>query len=58
MFAESTTVLPTGFPKGEPAFTNRNVIVASNYVSLLNDRDPVPGQRPDAVQPSSLLAAT
>jgi len=36
MFLDDTLVPPQGFPKGEAAFTNKKVIVARNYVSLLS----------------------
>jgi hypothetical protein len=37
MFTDNSLSVPSGFPKGETAFTNRKVIVARNYVNLLNN---------------------
>jgi hypothetical protein len=35
MFTDTTSVIPSGYPKGEKAYTNHKVIVARNYIDLL-----------------------
>ena len=35
MFVDSSLVAPTGYPKGETAFTTSKVIAARNYINLL-----------------------
>lgn len=39
-FQDSSLQPPSGFPKGDSAYTNSKVIVARSYVSLLSDTDP------------------
>src|SRR5262245_6016446 len=38
-FRDDSLAVPDGFPKGDPAYTNRKVIVARSYVSLLPSPD-------------------
>jgi minor extracellular serine protease Vpr len=37
MFDSSSFTAPSGYPKGEPSFTNNKVIVARNYIRLLDN---------------------
>src|ERR1035438_1300407 len=39
-FIDPTLTPPTGFPKGDPNYTNSKVIVARSYVTLDSDTDP------------------
>ena len=55
MFQDATTILPAGYPKGEPAYTNHKVIVARNYISLLSSRQSVLDAR-DEVGHGSFVA--
>ncbi len=36
MFIDNSLTVPSGYPKGESAYTNRKVIVARNYMHLLS----------------------
>jgi len=55
MFQDTTTALPSGFPRGESAYTNHKVIVARNYMNLLSNRQSVSDAR-DEVGHGSFVA--
>jgi uncharacterized protein (TIGR03437 family) len=53
-FQDSSLTVPAGFPKGDSGFTNRKVIVARSYVSLVGagfTTNPVETSRPDDNSP-------
>src|SRR5450759_1947421 len=49
-FKDTGFTPPTGFPTGDPGYTNNKVIVARSYVSMLVDSDPV-FSTPDDLSP-------
>jgi uncharacterized protein (TIGR03437 family) len=53
-FQDSSLTVPAGFPKGDAGFTNKKVIVARSYVSLVGagfTTNPVETSRPDDNSP-------
>jgi len=53
-FQDSSLTVPSGFPKGDSGFTNKKVIVARSYVSLVGagfTTNPVETSRPDDNSP-------